>query len=675
MAILLLIFFQKSVNVESPYNLLLGLTYKNTNISLIDTPGHVDFTIEVERALRVMDSAVAIIDGVAGVQAQTETVWRQAARHLLPVISFVNKMDREGADFLKSMNSVRSALNANVIAIQCVIGNGTKVVDLVENQVFDWSGNVIGNVSDLEKIEITESDQESIRNARDSFIEKLIDIDDTLMNEWIESGLEFGSIPSCQLKDAVRRATIGRKMVPVLRGSALKDHGVISLMNAMIDYLPNPLERGNLSGTNRNGDLISLPIQLNGPLIAFAFKVTHDPFLGALVFVRIFSGCMHLDSIKGSLYNLSKQVKDRPQKLLKIYADEQQEINIAQVGSVVALSGLKETMTGDSLTLVKDRDGIVLQGVEIPEAVFSASIEPENRKVGLELEPILKILQREDPSLRVSNDLETGEIVISGMGELHLEIIYNRLINEFRLDVQMNKPRVAFRETVTECAQEQFTFDKVLAGKKFFATLTIRISPMEHNQSGIQILTDIDQELVSTLPKNWSEKEHAIHNAFRSALGRGALCGFPVDHVRVELVLDSNESIGSIDGSDIPSLNACAAHAVRNLLVKASPRILEPMMKVDILVSRLYAGSVMADIASSRRRGRVDSVSMESGNIEHNQDDNLRQLISATVPLQGLLGYSNVLRSTTKGNASFSMTFINYEIVPKSIQDRILEEY
>ncbi|KAA8498765.1 Elongation factor G [Porphyridium purpureum] len=699
---------ERGITIQSA---AVSVVWREHVINIIDTPGHVDFTLEVERALMVMDGCVAVIDGVAGVQAQTETVWRQATSYDLPVIAFVNKLDREGADLRFAASTLKSRLGANSILIQVPLftassgargadsGSIRGFVDLVrlticlyddsDEQGATLTVSKFSSQSDLVGSSLlSRTEAESVQRARAELVEQVADIDDKVMDFYLDGD---DSQMDLELPAALRRLSLERRAVPVLCGSALKNRGVQPVMDAVLDYLPNPLERKPPRIGGSESSVISesrgnehqkqgheqrqstkeegakprfLNLQPDAALVALAFKVVHDTHRGALVFIRIFAGSLSGRNVR--LYNASRDVVETPQKLLRLMADDVEElVHGAAFGSVFAASGLKHTMSGDTLTSTAVRSeaskSMLLQGLRIPPAVFSAAVRCDSSGANEELQIALERLVREDPSLRVADDEETGELVIHGMGELHLEVIRDRLVSEYGLPVRMGVPRVAYKETVMEHVQDFVQFDKEIGGRRLVAQMEVSIAPAPRGQ-GLSVDLSALEEILkrhedgteATKKRNGeAQKQHpvlvALDSALRAALMRGAVAGYPVEDVVVRVLGSNAEELLAYEPAAVSS---CAAFAIRSLLPRASPTALEPLMRLQISVPNDFLGAVMSDL-TAKRRGIIEHVEAlgESGG---------RALIHSHVPLAGLVGYASALRSASRGSASFTMQFDSY---------------
>ncbi len=618
--------------------------YKPHRINIIDTPGHVDFTVEVERSLRVLDGSIAVYDGVAGVEPQTETVWRQADKYHVPRICFINKMDRMGADFYYCLNSIRERLGANAVAIQLPIGveaDFIGVVDLVYNRAIIWTGEELG--AKFEFKEIPDNLKKQAEEYRTKLIESVVEFDDKLLEKYLEEG----TITIEELKSAIRTATIQRKIFPVLCGSAFKNKGVQPLLDAVIDYLPSPIDIAHIKGIDPNtGEEMERKTDDNEPFSALAFKIMSDPYVGKLTFFRVYSGTLK----KGTyVLNSTKGKKERIGRLLLMHANQREEIDEVNAGDIAAAVGLKDTITGD--TLCDENHPIILESMTFPEPVIDLAIEPLTRADQDKLGTALMKLSEEDPTFRVKTDHETGQTIISGMGELHLEIIVDRLKREFKVEANVGKPQVAYRETILGTAEVEGKYIKQTGGRGQYGHVWIRIKPNEPGK-GYQFINSI---VGGVIPKEYIP---AVDKGIQEAMQSGVLAGYPVVDIVVELF---DGSFHEVDSSEM-AFKVAASIAFKDACKKAKPVLLEPIMDVEVVTPEDYMGDVVGDL--NRRRGRILAMD-QRGNAK---------VIKAEVPLAEMFGYATDLRSFTQGRASYTMQFKHYEQVPTNIANEIISK-
>jgi len=616
--------------------------FKPHRINIIDTPGHVDFTVEVERSLRVLDGSIAVYDGVAGVEPQTETVWRQADKYHVPRICFINKMDRMGADFFFCVNSIKERLGANAVPIQLPIGveaDFKGVVDLVHNRAIIWTGEELGAKFIFQ--EIPDDLKDLAEEYRTKLIESAVEYDDELLEKYLEEG----EITVQELKRAIRKGTLERKIFPVLCGSAFKNKGVQPLLDAVVDYLPSPLDIAHVRGIDPNTDQeIERKTDDNEPFSALAFKIMTDPYVGKLTFFRVYSGTLK----KGSyIYNSTKGKKERIGRLLLMHANQREEIDEVNAGDIAAAVGLKDTTTGD--TLCDENKPIILESMSFPEPVIDLAIEPLTRADQDKLGSALMKLAEEDPTFRVKTDHETGQTIISGMGELHLEIIVDRLKREFKVEANVGKPQVAYRETITGSSEIEGKYIKQTGGRGQYGHVWIRVKPNEPGK-GYQFINSI---VGGVIPKEYIP---AVDKGIQEAMQSGVLAGYPVVDVIVELF---DGSYHEVDSSEM-AFKIAASIAFKEACRKANPVLLEPIMDVEVVTPEDYMGDVVGDL--NRRRGRI---------LAMDQRGNAR-VIKAEVPLAEMFGYATDLRSFTQGRASYTMKFKHYEQVPTNIANEII---
>jgi len=620
-------------------------SWRDHRINIIDTPGHVDFTVEVERSLRVLDGAVAVFDSVAGVQPQSETVWRQADKYKVPRIAFINKMDRTGADFFKSVQSMIDRLGANPIPIQLPIGQEDKhvgVIDLVEMKAIIYKDDL------GEDFEVTDIPAELLEQAKE-YHHQLIDAVSNFDDEVLEAYLtDENSVTADQLKVAIRAATIADEITPVILGSAFKNKGVQPLLDAVIDYLPSPLDVPPMIGLDpKSGAEITREPSVEQPFSALAFKVMSDPFVGKLTYFRVYSG-----KIKAGdrVLNTTTGKTERIGRILQMHANHREEREEIGAGDIAAGVGLKSTTTGDTLSI--ESSPIVLESMTFPEPVIAVAVEPKSKADQDKLGNGLARLAEEDPTFRVESDEETGQTLISGMGELHLEIIVDRLKREFNVDANVGRPQVAYRETISKPAEKiQGKFVRQTGGSGQYGDAVINLLPQEPG-AGYEF---VDKIVGGKIPKEYIKP---IDEGIREAMGSGVLAGYPVVDVKVELI---DGSYHDVDSSE-RAFKIAGSMAFKEAMKRAKPKLLEPMMAVEVTTPEDYVGDVMGNLAS--RRGRVGNMA-PVGNA---------QVIQASVPLSEMFGYATDLRSMSQGRADFSMQFDRYEEVPASIATEITEQ-
>jgi elongation factor G len=624
--------------------------WRDIRINIIDTPGHVDFTAEVERSLRVLDGACAVFDAVSGVEPQSETVWRQADKYRVPRICFVNKMDRIGADFKMTLSQIESKLGANPVAIQLPIGAEDKfkgVIDLVKMKAITYKDETMG--ADYDVADIPADLMAEAQQYREKLIEKVSEHDDALLEKYLH-GQE---ITEEEIKKALRDRVIksvyheDTAFVVVICGTAFKNKGVQPLLDAVVDYLPSPLDVPAISGLDPNAKeetLIERPAADDAPFAALAFKLMTDPFVGQLTFIRVYSGVLTSGS---GVYNATKGRTERVGRLLKMHANKREEIKEVYAGDIAAAVGLKQVSTGD--TLCDEKKPVVLESMDFPEPVISLAIEPKTKSDQEKLGNGLQKLMSEDPTFRVKTDEQTGQVVIAGMGELHLEIIVDRLKREFGVEASVGKPQVAYKETLTRPADGEMRYAKQTGGRGQFAEVKIRLFPGEPGTGYV-----FENEIKGgTIPKEYIKP---VDEGIKEALTRGVLAGFPIDDVRIELYDGKHHEV---DSSEM-AFKIAGSMAFQDAAKKAKPVLLEPVMRVEVVVPKDYLGDVMGDLAS--RRGRIQSQEDRGGT----------QIINARVPLSEMFGYATDLRSRTQGRATYSMHFDRYEQAPPNISEEVV---
>ncbi len=615
--------------------------WKDVRINVIDTPGHVDFTVEVERSLRVLDGAVAVFCSVGGVEPQSETVWRQADKYRVPRIAFINKMDRTGADFGRGVQMMKDRLGAVAVPIQIPYGAEDKfdgIIDLVSEVMYVFDEETLGAV---QEVPIPDEMTNDVAEAREALMESLADVDDTLMEKYLEGE----EIDLDHIKSAIRKATLELTIVPVLCGSAFKNKGVQPLLDAVVDYLPSPLDTEAMKGTDPDsGDAISVTADDNAPFSALAFKIMTDPFVGHLTFIRIYSGHLAAGSY---VLNATSGRKERIGRLLKMHANKREDIKDVYSGDIVACVGLSKSMTGDTLCSI-DKP-LLLEEMDFPEPVIDIAIEPKTKADQDKLATALQKLMQEDPTFRVNTNPDTGQTLIAGMGELHLEIIVDRLMREFKVGATVGRPQVAYRETVTKSVKSEIKFAKQSGGRGQFGHVYIEMDPGEPG-SGIVFENNI---VGGSIPREYIP---AVQKGIEEASQQGVLGGYPVLDLKVNLY---DGSYHEVDSSEM-AFKVAGSMAFKDAARKAGAVLLEPVMDVEVVVPEEYMGDVMGDLSS--RRGKVSSMDERAG----------ARIVTATVPLAAMFGYATELRSMTQGRATYSMHFAHYEKVPVSIADEVL---
>lgn len=618
--------------------------WNNHQINIIDTPGHVDFTVEVERSLRVLDGAVALFCAVGGVEPQSETVWRQADKYGVPRIAFVNKMDRIGADFYHAVEMMKERLGANAIPINLPIGEGDMfvgVIDLIQYNARMYHEDSLGTTYD--EIPIPKDLQELASKYRTQMLEAVSDVDDTLLEKYLE-GKE---ITPDEIKTVLRRATIELKIVPVLCGSSFKNKGVQKLLDAVVDFLPSPADLKEIEAHHVGmNDLVKRKIDENEKFTALAFKIMNDPYVGKLTFFRVYSGTLSSGSY---VYNSVSGKKERISRLLQMHANHREEISEVRAGDIAAAVGLKFTKTGD--TLCTENDPVVLERMTFPEPVIQIAIEPKTKADQDKLSEALSKLSDEDPTFKVKVDEETGQTLISGMGELHLEIIVDRMKREFKVEANIGKPQVAYRETITTTVQAEGKFVKQSGGKGKYGHVWIELTPNEPGK-GYEFINAI---VGGVVPKEYIP---AVSQGIQDAMKNGVIAGFPMVDIKAKLY---DGSYHDVDSDEI-SFRVAGSMAFQAAARKANPVLLEPIMSVEVITPEEYLGDVMGDLNS--RRGKIEGFSARKD----------AQVIKAFVPLSEMFGYATVLRSMTQGRALYTMQFDHYAEVPKSIAEEIAEK-
>ena len=617
--------------------------WKGYQINLIDTPGHVDFTIEVERSMRVLDGAVAVFCSVGGVQPQSETVWRQANKYHVPRIVFVNKMDRIGANFFRVEEQIRERLKANPVPIQIPIGaedNFKGVVDLVRMKAYVWNDEK--KPTDYVEEEIPAEVKDKAEEYRAKLIEAVSETDDSLMEKFF-AGEE---LTEEEIKKGIKAGCLRMTITPMLCGTAFKNKGIQPLLDAVVDYLPAPDEIAAINGVYEDGAEVTVESTDDGEFAALAFKIMTDPFVGQLTFIRVYRGSLESGSYA---YNTVQDCKERIGRLLKMHSNKREEITELFAGEIGAVVGLKSTLTGD--TLASEKDKVILERMDFPEPVISVAVEPKTKADQEKMAIALQKLAQEDPSFRVSTDEESGQTIISGMGELHLEIIVDRMLREFKVDAEVGQPQVAYRETIRKAVEQEYKYAKQSGGRGQYGHVFLRIEPLPA-ASGFEFVNDIKGGVV---PKEYIP---AVEKGCKEALQSGVLAGYPVEDVKVTLF---DGSYHEVDSSEM-AFKLAASMGFKEGARKAGAVILEPMMKVEVETPEEYMGDVIGDL--NKRRGQVNSM----------DDRNGVKIIAAYCPLAQMFGYSTDLRSMTQGRATYSMEFDHYEEVPKNVSEEIIKK-
>src|SRR2546423_2444485 len=613
-------------------------------INIIDTPGHVDFTMEVERSLRVLDGAVAVFDGVAGVEPQSETVWRQADKYNVPRICFINKLDRAGASFQRSFDSIITRLGANPVALQIPIGLEDKfkgVVDLIQMKGLIWNDESKG--AEYEMIDVPAELLEEAKAARHRLIEAVADVEEELMMKYLED--EGESITEEEIRAALRKGTIALKLVPVVTGSAFKNKGVQTLLDAVVDFLPSPLDIPPIEGVNpKTGDTEARPPEASAPFAGLVFKIMADKHIGQLSFVRIYSGTIRAGSYA---FNSVKGTKERVGRLMRMHANKREDIDEASAGEIIAIGGMRQVTTGD--TVCDDNKPIILERMEFPAPVIRVAVEPKTRQDQDKLGVALNRLAQEDPSFNVSTDPETGQTIIAGMGELHLEIIVDRMKREFGVEANVGKPQVAYRETITQAAPGKEIYKKQTGGRGQFGHVEIEIEPAPGE--GFVFENKITG---GAIPKEYIKP---VEQGIKDAMERGFLAGYELVDIRVRLVFGNYHEVDS----DERSFHIAGSLAFQDALRKAKPVLLEPIMRIEVVTPDEYMGAVNGDLR--RRRGQIEKTEPRPGGA---------QVITSFVPLSEMFGYTTDLRSATQGRATSTLHFERYDQAPQSVAEEVI---
>jgi elongation factor G len=619
--------------------------WNDKRINIIDTPGHVDFTIEVERSLRVLDGSVCVFDSVAGVEPQSETVWRQADKYGVPRMCFVNKMDRVGADFYRCVDMIVDRLGANPLVLQLPLGAESDfkgVIDLIEMKAIVWQEETLGAKFTHE--DIPDDYKEKADTYREKLIETVVEMDDAIMESYLE-----GNPPTTEtIKKLIRTGTIDSKFVPVLCGSAFKNKGVQPMLDAVVDFLPSPLEVPDIKGVkyDKEDEAITRKSSDDEPFAALAFKIMNDPFVGSLTFMRVYSGKVEAGS---SVLNSVKNKRERFGRMLQMHSNSREDIKIAYAGDIIAVAGLKDTTTGD--TLCDSENAVILERMEFPDPVIEVAVEPKTKADQEKMGVALQRLAAEDPSFKVSIDHESGQTVMKGMGELHLEILVDRMLREFKVDATVGAPQVAYRETITKPTKIDYTHKKQSGGAGQFAKVVMDFEPLEKGEGVV-----FESKIVGgRVPREYIP---GVEKGIKLSTETGFLAGFPVIDFKCTLV---DGAFHDVDSS-VMAFEIAARAAFREAMPKASAVLLEPMMKVEVVTPEEYMGDIIGDLNS--RRGQVSG--MEQRGVNH--------VVNGMVPLANMFGYVNNLRSMSQGRASYTMTFDHYEQVPHNVAEEVKEK-
>jgi elongation factor G len=617
--------------------------WRDVQINIIDTPGHIDFTAEVQRSLRVLDGGVVVFDAVAGVEPQSETVWRQADRYKVPRICYINKMDRTGADFYRTLDMIRSRLNASPLPLQLPIGRESEfdgVIDLFAMKALCWKDDL---GMQIEESDIPAALLQEAREARATLVERIAETDEELTHRFLEGA----AISNDDLKAALRRATIQSKLVPVFCGSSLRNRGVQPVLDAVIDYLPSPADIPAIAGVNPNsGNTETRSAADEAPFSALIFKIVTDPYVGRLAYFRVYSGQV---SAGQSVMNVTKGRKERVGRVLRMYADRREELEVVYAGDIGATLGLKDSFTGE--TLCDAAHPIVLESITFPEPVISVAIEPKTTADQDKMGVALRALSEEDPTFRVRADENTGQTIISGMGELHLEVLVDRMLREFKVRASVGRPKVAYRETITRPVRSEARFVRQTGGRGQYGHVVLDLKPAEKG-AGFSFENGIAGGVI---PKEYIP---AVEKGVREAMESGVLAGYPLVDIEAQLV---DGSYHEVDSSEM-AFKVAGSMALKDGVQKAAPALLEPIMKVEVVAPDEYTGDIVGGLSS--RRGQIEGLEPHSQGI---------QAIRALVPLGEMFGYATDLRSMTKGRGTYTMEFAHYAEVPDSVADDILQ--
>jgi len=613
-------------------------------INIIDTPGHVDFTVEVERSLRVLDGAIAIFCAVGGVEPQSETVWKQANKYHVPRICYVNKMDRAGADFLKVVTEIKEKLTANPIPVQLPIGaedDFSGIVDLIANKAYEWDEESLG--SEYREIPIPDDMKDQVAEYRNMLIEGAAEENESLFEKYLQNP---DSISESDIIQSLRKAVLELRATPVFCGSSFKNKGVQLLLNAIVDYLPDPTEVPAISGINPfNQKEIEKHADVEEPFAALAFKISTDAFVGRVAFIRVYSGRLNAGE---QILNASTNKKERIMRLMQVHANKQKPLKTIEAGDICAAVGFKQIRTGD--TLCSPQHPVELEPITFPEPVIKMAVEPKTQDDVDKLALSLAKMAEEDPTFTVNQDEETGQTIISGMGELHLDIILDRLLREFNIACNRGKPSVAYKEAITERVEYVEIYKKQTGGKGRFAEIKVEVSPADENIKGLQFVNDLKGGVI---PKEFVP---AVEKGFKSAMSNGVLLGFPMENLKVRLIDGSHHPVDS----DQLAFEIAAGLAFKAACKKAGPTLLEPIMRLEVVTPDIYLGDITSDL--NKRRGHVEEVSSKTGS----------QVVRAKVPLAEMFGYVTALRTITSGRATSSLEFSHYASTPKEVTENVM---
>jgi elongation factor G len=636
--------------------------WRDIRINIIDTPGHVDFTAEVERSLRVLDGAIALLGAVEGVEPQTETVWRQADKYRVPRIVFVNKMDRAGADFEACVSQLRTRVHANPVAVHIPLGAEDQFrgsIDILQNKALVYNDETLG--ADYVVMEVPESERERVKRYRDHMVETLAEVDDAILDKYAHGQ----DVSDEELKASIRRSTIGLKVVPVLCGAAFKNKGVQPLLDAVVDFLPSPVDIPPVEGTSPEDESkLTREAADDAPFSGLIFKIMADPFVGQLAFLRVYSGTLKSGD---TVFNPRRGKNERVSRLLKMHANKREEINEVQAGDIAAAVGLKMVSTGD--TICDEDSPIVFEAMDFPAPVISVAIEPKTKADQDKMGMALSKLTQEDPTFKVTTDPDTGQTLISGMGELHLEIIVDRMMREFSVGANVGRPQVAYRETIRSSAEAEARHIRQSGGRGQYGHVVLRIEPLPHpDLNAIAELTKkkstnkfdadlnllfLDEIVGGVVPREYIP---AVYSGVREAMETGALAGYEMTGIKAALTFGSYHEV---DSSEM-AFKIAGSMGLKEAVRRASPCLLEPVMKVEVVAPEEYMGDVLGDLNS--RRGRIEGMEKRGST----------QIIRATVPLAQMFGYATDLRSRTQGRASYTMHFLRYEQVPAAIEQEVI---
>ena len=615
--------------------------WKDVRINIIDTPGHVDFTVEVERSLRVLDGGVVVFDGVAGVEPQSETVWHQADKYSVPRICFINKMDRMGANFYTSFQSILDRLKANAVVAQIPIGVAETfegIIDLLSEKAYIFKDDMGKEITETS---VPDDLKDKVKEFRHTLLEKIVETEEVLLEKFLGDQV----LTINELKQALRAAVISNKLIPVFCGTALKNKGIQQLLDAIVDYLPTPLDVPPIEGVMPDSEekIIRLP-EDSGPFTALAFKIATDPFVGKLVYFRVYTGTLKSGSY---LYNSTKGKKERVGRILRMHSNHREEVDQIFSGEIGAMVGLKDVTTGD--TLVNEGDKLILESIEFPDPVIAVAVEPNSKADQEKMSLALSKLAEEDPTFKVHSDEDSGQTIISGMGELHLDIIVDRMKREFKVEANVGKPQVAYRETISTESKVEAKYIRQTGGRGQYGHVLVKFEPLEQG-TGFEFVNKV---VGGKIPKEYIP---AVKKGIISALDRGVIAGYPISDIKATLY---DGSYHDVDSSEM-AFSIAGSMALQDGIKKGSPILLEPIMRVEVVTPEDFAGDVMGDLSS--KRGRIEGMEERGG----------AKAIKAFIPLAEMFGYATYLRSMTQGRASYSMEFYKYEKVPVSIQEEII---